>query len=84
MNNTLCFKCISDELYDLRGEHRKMKSIKKLYIINDIFDVVFIITAILIGLNVFEMNDLSAILFVFWSGFKIVSLISKKVYKQRQ
>ncbi|AKL94931.1 hypothetical protein CACET_c14700 [Clostridium aceticum] len=61
-----------------------MKSNKKLAAINSIFDVVFIITALLIGLNVFEMNNFSAILFVIWSGLKIVSLVSKKVCKQRQ
>ncbi|MBU5677804.1 hypothetical protein KQI88_15405 [Alkaliphilus sp. MSJ-5] len=61
-----------------------MKSNKKLSVINSIFDVVFIITALLIGLNVFEMNNFSAILFVIWGGLKIVSLIGKKLYKQRQ
>lgn len=61
-----------------------MKLNKKLSIINKIFDLVFIITALLIGLNVFEMNNFSATLFMIWSGLKIVGLIGKKVYKQRQ
>lgn len=60
-----------------------MKSIRRISIINGIFDFVFVITAILISLNVFEMNDFLAILFVFWSGFKIISLISKKVLDSR-
>lgn len=61
-----------------------MKPNKTFSIINSIFDIAFILTALLIGLNVVEMNNFHASLFAIWGGMKIVSLISKKVYKQKQ